>query len=247
MKEDTLPRRIEFLKTVPLFVGLGDADLNTLAGDFRPKNYRPGDYIFHQGDYSRELYVVTQGKVRVFRVSQAGGETSIQVFGPRDIVGEFATIDGQPRSAAAKAIGPSIVLEIRGELFLQRMREMPDLALGMTRLLATKVRWTAAYAETIAQYDAAGRLLHILLLYNEQFGQPVEPGGHYRLDLGLDQSDLASLVGARREWVNRILRDWRARGLIEYEAGRITILDLPRVVAERDQRAEGNQLEPPVD
>jgi CRP/FNR family cyclic AMP-dependent transcriptional regulator len=243
MKEDTLSRRIEFLKTVPLFAGLSDADLTTLAGDFRPKNYRPGDYIFHQGDYGRELYVVTQGKVRVFRVSQAGGETSIQVFGPRDVVGEFATIDGQPRSATAKAIGPSAMLEIRGELFLQRMREMPDLALGMTRLLASKVRWAAAYAETIAQYDAAGRLLHILLLYNEQFGQPVEPGRRYRLDLGLDQTDLASLVGARREWVNRILRDWRARGLIEYEAGMLTILDLPRVVAERDQRAEGGQPE----
>jgi CRP/FNR family transcriptional regulator, cyclic AMP receptor protein len=133
MKEDTLSRRIEFLKTVPLFAGLSDADLTTLSGDFRPKSYRPGDYIFHQGDYGRELYVVTQGKVRVFRVSQAGGETSIQVFGPRDIVGEFATIDGQPRSATAKAIGPSTMLEIRGELFLQRMREMPDLALGMTR------------------------------------------------------------------------------------------------------------------
>ncbi len=241
MKEDTLARRVEFLKSVPLFAGLEDTDLAALAGDFRPKNYRSGAYIFHQEDSSRELYVVTQGKVRVFKVSLAGGETSIQVFGPRDIIGEFATIDGQPRSAAAKAIGPSAVLEIRGELFLQRMREMPDLALGMTRLLASKVRWTAAYAETIAQYDAAGRLLHILLLYNEQFGQPVEPGRRYRLDLGLDQTDMASLVGARREWVNRILRDWRARGLIDYEAGRITILDLPRVVAERDQRVEGNQ------
>ena len=58
------------------------------------------------------------------------------------------------------------------------------------------------------------------------------------LDLSLNQADLASLVGARREWVNRILRDWRQRGLIEYNAGRITILDLPRVEAERDSRIE---------
>ena len=241
MKKDTLSGHIDFLKTIPLFAGLKDEDLATLAGDFRIKHYEKGGFIFHQEDYSRELYVVMQGKVRVYRVSRAGNETSIQIFGACDVIGEFATIDGQPRSATARAIGPSAVLEMRGELFLQRMREMPDLALGMTQLLASKVRWTAAYAETIAQFDAPGRLLHILLLYNEQFGEPVEPGRRYRLDLGLDQTDMASLVGARREWINRILRDWRARGLIEYDAGKLTILDLPRVEAERDRRIEANQ------
>jgi CRP-like cAMP-binding protein len=108
----------------------------------------------------------------------------------------------------------------------------------MSRLLASKLRWTAAYAETIAQYDAAGRLLHILLLYNEQFGEELEPGKRYMLDLSLSQTDLASLVGARREWVNRLLREWQKQGLLEYQAGKIMILDLPKVQRERDRRIE---------
>jgi CRP-like cAMP-binding protein len=115
---------------------------------------------------------------------------------------------------------------------------MPDLALGMTRLLARKLRWTGTHAETMAQYDCAGRLLHTLLLYNERFGEGDEAGKRYVLDLGLNQTDLASLVGARREWVNRLLRDWKKRGLVEYEAGKIFILDLARVEAERDSRIE---------
>jgi CRP/FNR family transcriptional regulator, cyclic AMP receptor protein len=49
------------------------------------------------------------------------------------------------------------------------------------------------------------------------------------------------MVGARREWVNRLLNDWRRRGLLEFENGVITILDLPRVEAERDSRIEANQ------
>lgn len=114
-----------------------------------------------------------------------------------------------------------------GNTFLRHMREMPNLALGVARLLVSKVRWTAAYAETIAQYDAAGRLLHILLLYNQQFVQEQEADKRYLLDLSLNQTDLASLVGARREWVNRILQDWRKRGLIECQAGKLIILDLP--------------------
>jgi CRP-like cAMP-binding protein len=127
-----------------------------------------------------------------------------------------------------------------GSQFLYYMRRMPDLATAMNRLLVEKTRWTAAYAETIAQFDAAGRLLHILLLYNEKMGQEIEPGKRYLLDLGLNQTDLASLVGARREWVNRLLRDWQRRGLIEVKAGQITILDLPLVEDERDSRIEAN-------
>jgi CRP-like cAMP-binding protein len=106
----------------------------------------------------------------------------------------------------------------------------------MCKQLVGKARWAAMYAATVAQLDAAGRLLHLLLLYNEEFGQ-VEAGGQRSvLELGLNQTDLATLVGARRGWINTILQDWRKRGLIEYEAGKIILLDLPRIREERDSR-----------
>jgi CRP/FNR family cyclic AMP-dependent transcriptional regulator len=237
-RQDPLSRRIAFLKQVPLFADLKEKELTALVDDFCLREYGKGEIIFHQGDHSRELYVVVRGKVRVFKTSPVGDETSISIFSTRDIIGEFSTIDDQSRSATAKAMEDCTVLEMAQDRFLQRMREMPDLALGMARLLASKVRWTAAYAETIAQFDAAGRLLHILLLYNEQFGEEIEPGKQYVLDLSLNQTGLASLVGARREWINRILRDWHKRGLVEYDAGKVIILDLPAVERERDGRIE---------
>jgi CRP/FNR family cyclic AMP-dependent transcriptional regulator len=238
--KDPIPHRIAFLRQVPLFTELPEANMTTLAGDFRLREYDRDETIFHQGDHGRELYVLMQGKVRIFKISPAGEETSINIFSVGDIIGEFSTIDDQPRSATAKAIERCALLEMARERFLARMCEMPDLALSVARLLVTKARWTAAYAETIAQFDAAGRLLHILLLYNEQLGEEIEPGKRYELDLALNQTDLASLVGARREWINRILQTWRKRGLIAYDAGRITILDLPAVERERDSRIEAN-------
>ena len=182
--------------------------------------------------------MVFSGKVRIFRISPAGGETSINIFSTYDLIGEFAALDDQPRSATAKALIPTTLLAMTQEQLAFHLRAAPDLALSLARLLVEKLRWTAAYAETIAQYDAAGRLLHILLLYKEQFGEEIEPGKRYELDLALNQTDLASLVGARREWINRLLRDWHKRGLIEYDAGKIIILDLPRVEAERNSRME---------
>jgi CRP-like cAMP-binding protein len=241
--KDRLSKRTSFLSNVPLFAELGEKDLETCVDDLRLKPYSKGEVIFRQGDNSHELYVILQGKVRVFRISPSGHETSIQIFSTGDVIGEFAAVDALPRSATAKAIGRCVLLEMARDTLLQRMREIPDLALGMARLLVSKVRWTATYAEAIAQYDAAGRLLYILLFYNEQFGIEIEAGKRYVLDLALNQSDLASLVGARREWVNRILGDWRKRGLIEYQGGKITILDLPRVEQERDSRIETSRGE----
>ena len=78
------------------------------------------------------------------------------------------------------------------------------------------------------------------MLFNEKFGEEQQPGQRYVLDLGLNQTDLASLVGVRREWVNRILQYWSKKKLIEYEGGKLIILDLARVKQERDSRLEAN-------
>ena len=234
-------RRIQFLRTVPLFADLSVAELAALTNDFGVRKYDRDEIIFHQGDESREFYVVCQGKVRAFRISPGGAETSIVIFSVGGIIGEYAAVDGRPRSATAKAIVPTVLLTMAQDRLLQHIRCMPELALGMIRLVSAKARWTAEYAEAVAQYDAAGRLVHILLRYNEQLGEEIEPGRVYELDLGLSQTDLATLVGARREWVNRILQDWRKRGLIECKDGKIIILDLPRVQAERDSRTEASQ------
>lgn len=239
-RQEVLSRRIAFLKQVFLFADLSETELAVLVDDFHPKEYSKDEIIFRQGDTSRELYLVMRGKVRIFRISPSGAETTIALYSTGSVIGEFAVVDSEPRSATAKAIEGADLLVMPQDKFLQHLRQMPDLALSMTKLLASRVRWTAAYAETIAQYDAAGRLLHILLLYNEQFGQEEEAGRRYVLDLALNQTDLASLVGARREWVNRLLRDWQRRGIVAYEAGKIIILDLPRAQAERDSRIEAN-------
>jgi CRP/FNR family cyclic AMP-dependent transcriptional regulator len=233
--------KLSFLRGVPLFADLGEADLAALAADFSVRKYDKGESVFHQGDESRDLYVISSGKVRVFTTSPGGGETSIVIFSVGAVIGELSAIDGKPRSATTKAISPAVLLLLSREQLLRHLTHNPTLAMSLLQLLAAKSRWTTEYAEAIAQYDSAGRLLYILLHYNKEMGEAREPGRVYELDLGLSQVDLATLVGARREWVNRILQDWRKRGLLEYQAGKILILDLPRVQAELYTRTEAAQ------
>lgn len=233
-QEEVRSQRIAFLREVSLFAGLSEEALAALADDFREQSYRPREMIFHQGDCSRALYVVKQGKVRVFRLNAEGEETTILILARRHVVGEFALIDDEPRSATAQAIQACTLLQIGHDPFWRHLETVPGLAVAMCQQVVRKARWTSMYVEVMAQLDVAGRLLHLLLLYLGEFGQEIVPGQQYLLDLGLNQSDLASMVGAQRGWVNRTLQNWRKRGLIEYDNGTITILDLPRMREERE-------------
>jgi CRP/FNR family cyclic AMP-dependent transcriptional regulator len=238
MQDAELARRIALLREIPLFSSVSEKHLERLVADLRLREFTKDDVIFRQGDESREIYIVRKGKVRIFKISPSGNETSIDIFSVHDVIGELAAIDSSPRSATGKAIGSVSLLSMSHERFLYHLENVPGLALGLARLLAQKLRWTASFAESVAQFDAAGRLLHILLYYVERYGQEIEPGKRYSVDLSLNQTDLASMVGARREWVNRLLSDWRKRGLLEFDRGVIQILDMERVVAERDSRIE---------
>lgn len=240
MQDKKLTQRIERLRQIEIFADLKTADLERLVDDFRIREYSRDEIIFRQGDESREVYILLKGKVRIFKISPSGNETSITIFSVNDIIGEQAAIANRPRNASAKAVGSVALLTMSQEQFLYHLERLPSLALNVARLLSQKLDWTASYAESIAQFDAAGRLLHILLYYVERYGQEIEAGKKYKVDLSLNQTDLASMVGARREWINRLLADWRKRGLLEYDRGAIIILDLPRVVAERDSRIEAN-------
>lgn len=241
-RPDQLLLRVAFLKEVPLFAPLDEGVLAYLANEFRTRQYRKGEILFHQGDESCSLYVLVQGKVRVYHSSPNGDETTVNLLTCHGVLGEFALIDGQPRSASAQAITACTLLEMAGDRCRHHLETIPGLAYAMCKQVVNKTRWTSMYAEAINRLDAAGRLLHFLLLYKDKLGEEIEAGKQYVVDLGLNQSDLATLVGARRNWVNHILQEWRRRGLVEFDAGRLTILDLPRVQAELAGRDLG-QLE----
>ena len=238
MNEDILNKRVAFLRKVTPFSALGKRELTTLAEDFHSRRYRRKEIIFHQGDDSQVLFVVVRGKVRIYSVSPAGHETSFRIFSAYDVLGEFSAIDGEPRSSTAQAADDCTLLEMEHTSFLRSFREMPELATAFIKMLVKKLRWTTLFAETIAQYDTTGRLLHTLLYYKEEMGKEIVAGKRYLLDLSMSQTELASLVGARREWVNRLLQEWRKQGLIDYTRGKITILDLPRFEEERNRRLD---------
>ncbi len=236
MEKGILEKRVAFLKGIVPFQNLSNDELAILASRFQYRAYKHRDFIIHQGDNSQDLFVIKTGKVRVLTLNPAGEESCLRVFATGDIFGELSACDGIPRSATIQSLGECSLLVMGQHDFTNFLRGMPDLSIAFIRFLTEKLRWMTMYSHTIAQYDTAGRLLHTLLHYNDMLGRELVAGQVYEFDLSLNQADLASMVGARREWANRLLQRWRKKGLLVYDRGKITILNLPAVVAERDRR-----------
>ncbi len=223
-----LDSRAAFLGSVGPFTKLESDELLKLAEDFRERKYPRNTHLFHQEDSSTELYIIKTGKVRVYKQARHQNEVTIVVFGPKAIIGEFSVVDGQPRSTAAKTVEKCELLKINRERFLHHLRTVPDLGMGMCELLVSKARWGATYADTIAQYDGAGRFLRLMMQYNERLGRDTDEGKRV-IDFGMAQSDLASLAGIGRSTLNRKLKTWSERGVISYCQKQIFLHDLDAI------------------
>ncbi len=213
---------IDFLKRVPIFAKLSEAELNVLAGSLRRKNFAKGEIIFHQDSPGYSLYIIESGRVRIYNLSVAGQEISVTIYSSGGVIGELAILDGLPRSAGAVAMEPTRTLILHRDDFLHHARHYPEMALNIMAELSAKLRYTTEYAESLAFLDVYGRVAKKLL---EMAGQLEEEGEGGQVEVRLTQSELASLVGSSREWVNKVLSAYREQGLVELGRQRIIILD----------------------
>jgi CRP/FNR family transcriptional regulator, cyclic AMP receptor protein len=135
-----LADKLIFLRQVPLWAHLTDQELISFCQYLRLRKYARGQIVFEQGDLGHTQYIILQGKVRVFRLTSSGLETTLTILGKEDLVGEFAVIDQYHRSASACAIGKCVLLQISAVIFFGFVRERPNLALSMMHVLVVKIR-----------------------------------------------------------------------------------------------------------
>jgi CRP/FNR family transcriptional regulator/CRP/FNR family cyclic AMP-dependent transcriptional regulator len=211
------------LRNTSLFSSLSDDQLEALADRLRPRAFAKGMIIFHKDSLGRSLYLIESGKVRIFILSESGQEISVRIYGCGDVFGELSMLDGLPRSAGAVAMDETRVLTLDRDDFLALLEEYPQMAPSIISILSGRVRYTTEYAESLAFLDVYGRVAKRLLELADSYGAVGANG--IEIHLRLTQSDLASLVGATRESVNKVLGTFRDQGLIGLDGQRIVILD----------------------
>ncbi len=216
----------DLLKRVSLFKDLSGEVLAGLAPHLRRRAFRKGTMIFHKDQVGDALYIVESGRVRIFLPAEGGEELSVDLLGPGDVFGEMALLDGRPRSASVDTLEDTVTYTLSRDEFQRHLVTAPQLASGLIELLSTRLRHLMQYTETLAFLDVHARIARTLLDLAERYG--VKANG-IEIDFELTQAELARMVGATRERVNRALASFRTQGLVELRGKKIVILDAKRL------------------
>ena len=205
------------LRSVNLFADVPTSGLEVLATGLRRRRYARGQVIFTQGDPGNSLCIVEEGRVRIVVGSDDGKELVLRVLGAGDFFGELALLDGEPRSADAVAQEACQLLLLQRPDFLEFLEARPKVATTLLAALSRKLRVTTQLTQDVAFLDVPARLARTVL------SQATAEDGQTQV-CRLTQSELAGMVGATRESVNKWLGYYERQGLIRRQRGAVTIL-----------------------
>jgi CRP/FNR family transcriptional regulator, cyclic AMP receptor protein len=224
------------LRKVPLFASLAPPAIEEIVRAARRHHYERDEVVFYQGDPGDTFYVILNGQVKVSVSSSEGQEAILVMLDAGDSFGEFALLDEQPRSATIQASRPTEVLALRKDDFHRLIRHSPEIAIELLKVMTKRLRDTDQLVQDAAFLDVAERLAKKLLALVDQHGRRSARG--IELDIQLTQQDLAAMIGATRESVNKQLGAFRDRGILAVDRQRITILK-PDVLRARVESASG--------
>jgi CRP/FNR family transcriptional regulator len=218
------------LHRFPLTAPLDDDLRAMLAGRLRTYRVRKGHLIFTEGEVGNVVYLLIDGKVKVTRTPPDGREALLAVMGPGDVFGELAVFDPGPRTATATSLSICELASISSDDLNDAISARPEVGATLLRVLARRLRTTDDALADLIFTDVPGRVAGALLGLAERFGR-TEPSGAIRVEHGLTQEELAQLVGAARETVNKTLSDFANRGWVRLDSKIVTILDADRLRA----------------
>jgi CRP-like cAMP-binding protein len=215
----------DLLRLHPFFSALPPADVAKLLLRTRCSRAPAGKVLFQKDDPGDGLYGVLSGRIAFTVDSADGKKLTLNVLGPGEFFGEIALLDGKGRSAAAAARDDSELLLIPRQEFLSFVRERPDMMLHIMAVVCGRLRRSTEYIADAAFLDLPKRLAKQIVVLLDL------PGASPGTGLRVSHAELASMLGASRERVSRLLAAWGDKGILEQGRGRLVVRD-PRALAQ---------------
>ncbi len=213
--------RIEALQSSPLFSVLEGEDLESLARLFVERSVPSDTVLFQEGDPADALYLLLEGKVKVMLTDEEGREVIVSILQRGECFGEMALLDANGRSAQVMTMAQARLLILPRTDFGDWIGRNPNLAMAIIQQLSRRLRHANHTINNLATQGVQSRVARVLL-------EAAEPDGdRFVVTDPPTQADIASMVGASRERVNRALRALEEQGALRFEKQRIIILDQP--------------------
>ena len=204
------------LASCELLADFAGEEIDLIARSADQRQLRRGDVLFGQGAQAHELFVVLSGRIAIVNKAADGRESMMALMEPTDVFGEMPLFDGRPRSAEARALEPSEVVAIPYGPVRSIYEKRPQLLWRLVALLSARLRtMDEALADSVF-LDVTGRTAKRLL---ELAGSADE------FTLPVTQEELAGMVGASRERVNKAIASFLRLGWLEQSDRRYRIAD----------------------
>jgi CRP-like cAMP-binding protein len=208
--------QLEFLKTILYFSDLGLAELESMTRLVFEKTADRAQMVLLEGELPDNLYFVASGVVKVFKTSAEGKEQILSIVRPGESFNDVPVFDGGPNPASARAMGPVLLYGIKKNDMEAIIRDHPEIALNVIKVLAGRVRHLVSLVEDLSFKHVIGRVAKILF---EHVGGETGHGPR------LTQQEMAAMAGTAREVVGRSLKALEEEGAIKLDRHRIIITD----------------------
>ncbi|QPK79328.1 Crp/Fnr family transcriptional regulator [Corynebacterium lizhenjunii] len=213
----------DILSRAGIFQGVDPVAVQNLIEQMETVRFPRGATIFEEGEPGDRLYIITSGKIKLARHAPDGRENLLTVMGPSDMFGELSIFDPGPRTSSAVCVTEVHAATMNSEMLKQWVADHPAIAQQLLRVLARRLRRTNANLADLIFTDVPGRVAKTLLQLANRFGS--QEGGALRVNHDLTQEEIAQLVGASRETVNKALATFAHRGWIRLEGKSVLIVD----------------------
>jgi CRP/FNR family transcriptional regulator, cyclic AMP receptor protein len=217
----------EILADAGIFQGVDASVVAAVTRKLEAVDFPRGRRIFAEGEAGDKLYVIIDGKVKIGRRNTDGRENLLALLGPSDMFGELSIFDPGPRTSSATAVTAVTARSMDRATLLGWIAGRPELTEQLLRVLARRLRRTNDSLADLIFTDVAGRVAKLLLQLAERFG--VMDGRRVYVPHDLTQGEIAQLVGASRETVNKALSDFVSRGWIRIEGKSVSIINVERL------------------
>ena len=216
-----------------------DFDSQSLLKELPPEDYHilmrnsyektciKGEIVFREGAAPQGIYLIRQGKIKKYKIDNYGKEQIIYVANTGELIGYHAVLADEPYPDSAAALESTVLVFIPKQDFLHVLDHSRTLSRSLLRTLSHEFGVLANSISVSAHRPVRERLAISLLVLREKF-KAETPDGE-RVAVNVSRDDIAGMVGATRENVVRLLRDFKDEKLIETKGRKIYILDLKRL------------------
>jgi CRP/FNR family cyclic AMP-dependent transcriptional regulator len=185
-------------------------------------DYRPRSTLFHQGEPSRHVLLITKGWVKITSNSFGGGEALLAIRGPGDILGELSAVDGKSRSGTAEVLIDLTAHVVEGDRFTRSLTQHPEIAVSLLRHISKNLREADRHRLDYVSSSSSARLAALILKLASEHGVPTATG--VVVQLPLSQRELATAAATSREMAARTLRTLRERDIVRTNRQRIVVV-----------------------